>query len=536
MVRSEMAMRSAIGSKIRHARHRLGLTQVETARRLDLSASYLNLIEHDQRPVTAKLLLRFREVLDIDADALSDGQSDVAAELVDALADPVFDADAIDRSEAAATLRASSATAKAMANLYRAYCRQRDRASELGEALRQRETLANINYEFRTLVTTIRSFAEILADNPDIDLDQRRRFLDIIVEDSKRLVPLFGDLLEEGADMAAADIDGHPPTEDVAEFLYANDGYFAELEDAAAVIRAAAGIDAACTYERLAACLERDYGIVGRIVPAAPPRDGAEPEAGRKRLDIPESLSPEARLLAIAKGLAAAACSDAITHRLGTARWATPEARDLARDALTDYVAAAVVMPYDRFLAAARELRHDIERLMRRFCVDFEQVCRRLTTLKRPGAKGIPFHLVRVDMAGNVTWRLGSSGFRIPRYGATCALWNVHSAFLTPGVTRVQLSRMPDGATYISVARAIPAKSPEIVGSPRFQAIELGCDASFARDIVYADGIDMSRRNAAVPVGTTCRLCERSACAQRALPPFRGATTMAAEDAAQTAG
>ncbi|MGE0121178.1 MAG: short-chain fatty acyl-CoA regulator family protein [Dongiaceae bacterium] len=529
-------MTSAIGSRIRQARRRLGLTQVEMARRLDLSASYLNLLEHDQRPVTAKLLLRFREVLDIDAEALSNGgRSDIAAELVDALADPVFDADAIDRSEAAATLRASPATARAMANLYRAYCRQRDRASELGEALRQREAPASINYEFRTLVTTIRSFAEILTDNPDIDLDQRRRFLDIIVEDSKRLVPLFGDLLEGGADMAA-DIDGHPPTEDVAEFLHANDGYFAELEDAAAVIRAATGIDAACTYERLAACLEQDHGLVCRIVPDMPPQDRAEPEAGRKRLDIPESLPPEARLLAVAKGLAAAACGDAITHRLGTVRWATPEARDLARDALTDYVAAAVVMPYDRFLAAARELRHDIERLMRRFCVDFEQACRRLTTLKRPGAKGIPFHLVRVDMAGNVTWRLGSSGFRIPRHGGTCALWNVHSAFLTPGVTRVQLSRMPDGATYISVARAIPADSPEIVGSPRFHAIELGCDASFARDIVYADGIGMSRRGAAVPVGTTCRLCERSACAQRALPPFRGSTTMAAEDAAQTAG
>lgn len=533
-----MTKPSAIGSKIRHIRHRLGLTQVEMARRLDLSASYLNLIEHDQRPLTAKLAARFGEVFAVEAHALSDdGERDVVAELGDILADPVFGADPIDQAEAVAAVRASAAASAAMLRLYHAYRSQRDTAGELGEALRQRDALSSVNYEFRTMVTAIRSFAEILTDNPDLDLDQRRRFLGIIIEDSKRLIPLFGDLLEgdSRADLPT-DADRRPPTEDVADFFNANDGYFAELEDVAEAIRRTAGIDSAATYERLAECLRRDHGIVCRIVSAVPRQTAGGHAGDRKRLDVLETLPSEARLLSVARGLVAARCADSIARCSDAARWSSPEARAAALGALSDYVADAVLMPYDLFLAAAREFRHDVERLMRRFGVGFEQACRRLTTLKRPAAKGIPFHLVKVDMAGNVTWRLGSSGFRIPRYGGTCTLWNVHSAFLMPSVTRAQLSRMPDGATYFSIARAIPSETPEVVGSPRFCAIELGCDASFARDIVYADGLDLSSRAAAVAVGTTCRLCERPACTQRALPPFRRSARMPAEEPTQITG
>jgi predicted transcriptional regulator len=137
--------------------------------------------------------------------------------------------------------------------------------------------------------------------------------------------------------------------------------------------------------------------------------------------------------------------------------------------------------------------------------------------------------MVKVDMAGNVTWRLGSAGVRVPRFGGVCPLWNVHAAFLAPGVTRAQLSRMPDGTSYFSFARAIGAEEPETAGSPRFFAIELGCDVSFARDIVYADGLALGASAAAVPVGTTCRLCERPGCAARVLPPLRPPSPVAAK-------
>jgi hypothetical protein len=486
-----------LGRRVRRLREQLGMTQVAMARRLGLSASYLNLIEHDQRPLTAKLARRLSEVLEVDVVAFSQTESGrIANDLAEALADPVFSGRAISQAEIRDGVGASADLVRAVLDLYRAYRNAREQVDSLGEEMRNREVLAGINYEFRGIVAAIRSVAEILQDNPDLDLETRRRFIDIIVEDSKRLVPLFGGLLEVDT-RAAGPADQRPPTEDVADFLAASAGYFAPLEQAAEAVRATLGGDRA-------------------------PTDNVE---------SPDMRSFEARRFAAAKDVAMSRSGDIIERCADAVRWTSPDARAAAVLALADYMAAAILMPYDAFQRAARELRHDIERLQRRFSVGFEQVCRRLMTLQRTGARGVPFYIVKVDMAGNVTWRLGNAGVRVPRFGGVCPLWNVHAAFLAPGVTRAQLSRMPDGATYFSFARAVRAEEPELAGSPRFSAIELGCDVSFARDIVYADGLALGVGAAAVPVGTTCRLCERADCPARVLPPLRQATTVAADAA-----
>jgi predicted transcriptional regulator/transcriptional regulator with XRE-family HTH domain len=491
--RTEMPLK--LGRRVRRLREQLGLTQVAMARRLGLSASYLNLIEHDQRPLTAKVTRRLSEALQVGIAAFSESESGrLANDVAEALADPVFGGRVIAHDEVRDGIGASAALGRSLLDLYRAYRSAREQVESLGEEMRNREVLAGINYEFRGIVAAMRSLAEILRDNPDLDLETRRRFTDIIVEDSKRLVPLFAGLLE--ADARAVAPAGHrPPTEDWADFLLANAGCFGALEEAADSVRATLG---------------GDGGLAD---------DGA----------LPETLSLEARRLAAGRGLATKHCGAVIERCVDAVRWADEEARAAALSALADYVGAAILMPYDAFQRAARELRHDIERLQRRFGVGFEQVCRRLTTLQRTGARGVPFYIVKVDMAGNVTWRLGSAGVRVPRFGGVCPLWNVHAAFLAPGVTRAQLSRMPDGTSYFSFARAIRAEEPEIAGSPRLSAIELGCDASFARDIVYADGIELGAGAAAVPVGTTCRLCERADCPARVLPPLRQASAVAAD-------
>ena len=59
---------------------------------------------------------------------------------------------------------------------------------------------------------------------------------------------------------------------------------------------------------------------------------------------------------------------------------------------LASYFAGAVAMPYDRMLEAARDERYDLELLGHRFGASFEQVCHRLTSLRKPGAEGIPLH------------------------------------------------------------------------------------------------------------------------------------------------
>ena len=80
-----------LGTRVRALRQKEGLTQVEFARRLGISASYLNLIEHNQRSLTAPLLLKIAEELHVDLQDFSDGRDDdLAVALVEVLSDPMF--------------------------------------------------------------------------------------------------------------------------------------------------------------------------------------------------------------------------------------------------------------------------------------------------------------------------------------------------------------------------------------------------------------------------------------------------------------
>src|SRR5262249_23303867 len=136
-------------------------------------------------------------------------------------------------------------------------------------------------------------------------------------------------------------------------------------------------------------------------------------------------------------------------------KFTTVEADMLARVALANYFAGAVLMPYEWLLEAARATRYDLSVLQHRFGVGFEQLFHRLTTLTPPGAQGVPFHLSRVDIAGNISRPSSGSGIRIARFGAACPRWNVYDAFATPGLIRVQVSRMPDGAAFFCLARTV---------------------------------------------------------------------------------
>jgi predicted transcriptional regulator len=184
------------------------------------------------------------------------------------------------------------------------------------------------------------------------------------------------------------------------------------------------------------------------------------------------------------------------------------------------------MMPYRAMLDAARAHRYDIELLWHRFGAGFEQVCHRLTTLRRPGAEGVPLHMIRVDLAGNISKRFSASGIRFARFSGACPRWNVFSAFLTPGVIRVQLSVMEDGEAYFCLARTVPKGRGGYKAPYTIQAIGLGCRIRHARELVYSDGMDTDSLEGAIPVGVTCRLCDRSDCEQRAFPSLRHRTVI----------
>jgi hypothetical protein len=187
--------------------------------------------------------------------------------------------------------------------------------------------------------------------------------------------------------------------------------------------------------------------------------------------------------------------------------------------AQANYFAAAFLMPYGDFLRRAKASRYDIEMLEHHYGVSFEQVCHRLTTLQRPRARGIPFHMLRTDIAGNVSKRFSLSGIHIPRHGGACPRWNVYSAFLQPGSINVQISRMPDGGTYFCLARTLHKRGGGYGAPQSIMSIGLGCEIGHARELVYADGVDFDNPHVVVPIGASCRTCPRLDCRQRAVPP-----------------
>lgn len=213
--------------------------------------------------------------------------------------------------------------------------------------------------------------------------------------------------------------------------------------------------------------------------------------------------------------------NDLLEATLDLARFQSETARAIAKIGLANYFAGAALLPYRVFQAAAQETRHDLERLSDRFGASIEQVAHRLSTLQRPGAKGIPFFFVRVDQAGTITKRHSATRLQFARFGGACPLWNVHQAFETPGRFLRQLAETPDGVRYLCLARDVSKPGGSFHAPVRRYAIGLGCEISHARELVYADDMDLSTPRAYQPIGISCRICERRDCHQRSVPPLQ---------------
>jgi len=218
--------------------------------------------------------------------------------------------------------------------------------------------------------------------------------------------------------------------------------------------------------------------------------------------------------------------NDLIEATLDLARFQSDTARDIAKIGMANYFAGAALLPYRAFLAAARETRHDLERLSHRFGASLEQVAHRLSTLQRPGANGVPFFFVRVDQAGTITKRHSATRLQFARYGGACPLWNVHRAFETPGQFLRQLAETPDGVRYLCLAREVSVPGAAFRAPVRRFAIALGCEISHAAEVVYSDGLDLKDRQAFEPNGISCRICARQKCHQRSVPPLESALSV----------
>lgn len=212
--------------------------------------------------------------------------------------------------------------------------------------------------------------------------------------------------------------------------------------------------------------------------------------------------------------------SDLLEATLDLARFRSPTARQIARLGMANYFAGAALMPYRAFMAAAQAERHDLERLSHLFDASLEQVAHRLSTLQRPGAKGVPFFFVRVDQAGTITKRHSATRLQFARFGGACPLWNVHRAFETPGQFLRQLAQTPDGVRYLCLSREVAKPGGAFRAPVRRFAICLGCEIAHARDLTYADDLDVANPAGYEQIGVSCRICPRRDCHQRSVPPI----------------
>lgn len=296
------------------------------------------------------------------------------------------------------------------------------------------------------------------------------------------------------------------PYDEVLDFVYDNRNHFPALDAAAEALPAA----------DLPRLLEERHGV--RLVLA-------DDVGGRRRfvretrtLHLPRRLDEARRTFQAAVQWCLLEHAGTLDRLTAVPGLSGDESRALARIGLANYFAGAVLLPYRAFLAEAEATGYDVGLLSDRFRVSIETVCHRLSTMQRPGAAGVPFFFVRVDRAGNISKRHSATDFHFSRIGGTCPLWNVYAAFSSPGEFITQVARMPDGRTYLSVARTIDARAGAY-GDPgvRF-AVALGCDVRHAPRLVYARGLALADPATAVPIGPGCRLCEREGCHQRAFP------------------
>ncbi len=300
------------------------------------------------------------------------------------------------------------------------------------------------------------------------------------------------------------------PWEEVRDFFHYCDNYL-DAVDRSAEKMAAGGAEAAAR----------------RILDEAGVKVVSSDEESLRRFDpvtrvlyLSARAAPETRVFQMLLQVALLKQNRLLEATLDFARFQSDEARAIAKIGLANYFAGAALMPYGAFLRAAQECRHDLEMLGRRFGASIEQVAHRLSTLQRPGAKGVPFFFVRVDQAGTITKRHSATRLQFARFGGACPLWNVHRAFETPGRFLRQLAETPDGVRYISLARDV-SKPGGSWGAPvRRYAIALGCEVRHAGALVYADNLDTGNASAYEPIGISCRICERKTCHQRSVPPL----------------
>jgi hypothetical protein len=466
-----------MGQRLRELRLERGLMQGEVARRLTISPAYLSLIEKGKRAVQLPLLFKALELYGVTVEAFmaSLGEHRVDDGLAKLLDEPLL------------------------------------RSLNLSE-----EDVASLSGEPK-MVTTITALFNLYRSTRN-QLDNVLTSLAEQEQSGERKGSRQGLRFELS------------PFDEVTDFLQKHENWFGGLEDRADKLRADAGVENRATSADLADMLVESFGVDVRIVP------GGDESSVVRRWD------PRGRVLTLSRELGEQRLRFQLAHTVGLrvldeerlheglvagfpSRLA--ETEKLLKIHLANYFAGALLLPYQDFFEEAERTRYDVERLTTIFDSSYETVAHRLCNLSDPKRRGLPFYFLRLDVAGNISKRYSAVDLRFPHVNGSCPKSAVHLAFLTPNVLVRRYETHPDGSSYFVFAKVVTDPKQGSIERGTAYSIGLGTYASNAEQLAYADDMPFADpKKMAIPVGVTCRFCERTDCNQRAAPSYKFAFTV----------
>jgi len=448
-----------IGHKIKSKRRKLGISQANMAKKLSISPSYLNLIESGKRKVNVDLLLKLSNELGIEmSDISKKTDTNLYQNLMDVLGDNLFEDLDITNFDIKEIINSNPLIAKALV--------------KLGD---------NYKKKNQDIVSKVENISGKFIDN------QKNSF----------------------------------PGEVVSDFIQENENYFPKLEEFANGIFSEIQNNNRTSYLPLCEYLLKKHKIeVKSVIPDEKKPFTKNFDSIKKTFLLSDYLVLATKKLHVAAQIAHLDANDILDEYLDTFKFPSEESRKLSKVALLNYTAAAILMPYKLFYKECTEQRYDLELLQNTFATSFEQVAHRVTCLQDPNMKGIPFHMLRADVAGNISKRFSLSGIEIPRYGGACPRWNIYSAFTAPGKIHAAVSKMPDGEKYVCIARTVEKGIAKHGMFKSLLSVGLGCQMKYAKDFVYTDSLNLNDENTVTPIGVNCRTCDRMDCQQRAFPPL----------------
>ena len=543
-----MSINSKIGSKIKSFRQKLGLQAKKLAEQINISPSYLNLIESGKRNIDADLLIKICNELRIELSDLT-SEKEINLDNSKIAITKFLKNKNINKSDLkiGPKIKAFRRQLGLQANKFAEQLSISPSYLNLIESGKRNidgNLLIKVSKELKVNLLDLTSKADVNLENDISELLDDRLFedLDILGPEVKDLVntnPKIAkaliklgdnfkkkdhDILNKLENISGKKIDSRKtsfPGEVISDFLQENKNYFPKLEEFANKVFEKTEVNNRTRYIALCDYLKSEYSIIVKdIIPEEGKPFSKIYNKDKKELLLSDYNTLETKKLHAASQIAQEGASKEIDKYLSSFNFPSNESKILTQVALLNYCGAAILMPYKLFHTECKKLKYDLELLQNTFATSFEQVAHRVTCLQDPKLLGIPFHMLRTDIAGNISKRFSLSGIEIPRYGGACPRWNVYSAFTRPGIIQAAVSKMTNGEKYVCIARTVEKGVGRYGKSKSILSIGLGCEAKYAKEFVYTENIDISDKKTEIPIGVSCRTCDRLDCSQRAFPPL----------------